>query len=170
MIHCSSSMQFKKRFLTQLVFSFLIITSVQAQVKSHTFSELEQKINSASSDSIYVINFWATWCGPCIKELPNFKDAQDSLAKSKVKFIFVSLDFPGSENRVLKVFTSKNLAGEVLMLNEPDANVWINKLAPEWQGDIPATWFVNKSNKTSDFHAGTIETTEIIQKVNNLKK
>lgn len=163
-------MQLKKRFLTLFVFLFSIMTSAQAQVKSYSFSELEQKINNSSSDSIYVVNFWATWCGPCIKELPNFKVAQDSLAQSKVKFIFVSLDFPGSESRVLKVFTSKNLAGEVVMLNEPDANVWIDKLEPEWQGQIPATWFVNKANKTSDFHAGTLETTEIIQKVNNLKK
>lgn len=159
--------------LNRILFPFVILastlTNAQSSVSSISFDALEKKIETEGNDSIHLINFWATWCAPCIKELPNFVAAQDSLKDQEVKYIFVSLDFPGSEERVSKFFTSKNLKGEVIMLNEPDANVWIDKLDPDWQGNIPATWFIGKDKKSSEFHIGTIETTEIIQKVNNLK-
>lgn len=157
-------------FLTSLLILFGLVIHAQTPVSSITFDSLQKKINVENHDSVYIVNFWATWCGPCIQELPNFVSSQDSLKDEKVKYIFVSLDFPGSESRVSKVFSAKGLNGEVILLNEPDANSWIDKIDPSWQGNIPATWFINKKEETSDFHIGTIETTEIIQKVNNLKK
>jgi thiol-disulfide isomerase/thioredoxin len=138
-----------------------------AQVKSISFSTLQQQLSKQDTNKITVVNFWATWCGPCLKEMPSFVTAQQQTNSDSVDFIFVSLDFPGSEERVEKVFRDKNLKGTLLMLNEPDANQWINILDPNWQGNIPATWFIAK--KDFAFHIGAIETAQILTQISHLK-
>src|SRR5690606_6809447 len=67
---------------------------VSKKVVSLNFEALEKKYFQKKNDSIYVINFWATWCKPCIKELPAFEKIASEYADKKVKVLLVSLDFP----------------------------------------------------------------------------
>ena len=159
------------KYLVQILFFIFFVgyNSVQAQVDAIKFEDLENRLFKQESDSIYIVNFWATWCGPCIQELPAFDKAQQTLNNPNVIFIFVSLDFPGAEERVLKMVHEKNMQGEVVMLNEPNANVWINKIDKEWQGNIPATWFVNPKSNKQKFHIGMIESEEILENIHNFK-
>lgn len=99
------------------------------------------------NDTTYVINFWSTWCAPCVKELPYFEDLTAKYANQKVKVILVSLDFPKQLETKLKPFLKENnLQSEVLVLIDPDANSWVDKVNPKWSGAIPAT-IVYKGNK-----------------------
>jgi len=109
------------------------------KLKSYTFDGLQPYLNQ-KNDTVYVINFWATWCVPCIKELPHFEKLNQKYKSGKFKMILVSLDFPKMiESRVIPFIQNKNLQAEVLVLNDPDANTWIEKVAKEWSGAIPAT-------------------------------
>lgn len=111
------------------------------------FSKFEEKLNS-NSDTVYVINFWATWCIPCRKELPEFEKVYKALSDEKVKVLLVSLDFPAQVEKSLKTFlTDHQITAPVVLLNEPDANSWIDKVHPSWSGALPATLIYKSNNR-----------------------
>jgi thiol-disulfide isomerase/thioredoxin len=93
----------------------------------------------AKSDTIYVINFWATWCGPCRRELPNMEQIHRDYSGKKVKVLLVSLDFPNQQKGLQQFLSSNHITAPVVLLNEPDANAWIDKVDPSWTGALPAT-------------------------------
>lgn len=95
---------------------------------------------SQDNDSIYVVNFWATWCAPCVRELPHFEKLGAAYKNDKVRVILVSLDFPNHlESRVIPFIERHNLQSELILLDDPDANRWIPLVSEEWTGAIPAT-------------------------------
>ncbi len=97
-------------------------------------------IFAQQNDTTYVINFWATWCAPCVKELPYFEALTEKYATQKVKVILVSLDFSKQLETKLKPFLKENkLQSKVLILIDPDANSWVDKVNPAWSGAIPTT-------------------------------
>lgn len=116
------------------------------------------------NDTTYVINFWSTWCAPCVKELPHFEALNKKYTNQKVKVILVSLDFKKQLETKLKPFLAKNdLQSEVLVLIDPDANSWVDKVNPEWSGAIPAT-YVYKKDK-ADFFEKSYETFEDLESI-----
>ena len=98
-------------------------------------------------DKTLVINFWATWCIPCVKELPYFEQTTANYNSEEVEVILVSLDFSNQIASRLIPFIEKNdLQSTVILLDDPDANSWIDKVSPEWSGAIPAT-VIKRGNK-----------------------
>jgi thiol-disulfide isomerase/thioredoxin len=102
------------------------------------FSGIEPYLK-ANSDTVYVINFWATWCGPCRRELPDLEKIHQHFAGQKVKVLLVSLDFPNQQSGLFQFLKTNHITAQVLWLNEPDANAWIDKVDPSWTGALPAT-------------------------------
>jgi len=132
-----------------LLFILVPVNLLQAQnsVPVVGFSDLEKSLNS-NSDTVYVINFWATWCAPCRKELPEFERIHKSFSHEKVKVLLVSLDFPNQAEKSLKNFLVSNaITAQVILLNEPDANSWIDKVDPSWSGALPATLIYRKNER-----------------------
>jgi thiol-disulfide isomerase/thioredoxin len=104
------------------------------------FEHLLQKNN----DTTYVINFWATWCKPCIKELPEFEEINQHFKNKKFKMILVSLDFDSQLDSKVKPFiNNQNIQSEVVLLADTKQNDWIDKVNPEWSGSIPVTVIYN---------------------------
>lgn len=100
-----------------------------------------------SNDTTYVINFWATWCKPCVEELPYFQQLHGTTAGEKVKIILVSLDFPNQiESKFIPFLEKYQLGPDIALLLDGDANSWINRVNPNWGGAIPVT-LVYKKNK-----------------------
>ena len=118
-----------------------------AKIPSLNFKELEPLLNK-KNDTTYVVNFWATWCKPCIKELPAFEKINSNYKSQKVKVLLVSLDFPDLLEKQLIPFVEKRqIKSEVILLDDPDANGWIPKISTEWSGAIPATLIYNKAER-----------------------
>ena len=110
------------------------------------FDGLYSKID-LSVDKTYVINFWATWCAPCIKELPYFEEVNKELKDKNTEVILVSLDFPSQIESKLKPYTKKNkIKSKVILLDDSKMNTWVPKVSEQWDGGIPATLIVNASN------------------------
>lgn len=108
-------------------------------------AQLEQWLN-ADTDTVYVLNFWATWCGPCVAELPDFEKLNEKYASKKVKIVLISTDFKRNvESKVKPFIKRKNLQSEVVFMDESNPNVWVNLVSPEWSGSIPATLIVSKT-------------------------
>ncbi|NJK86275.1 MAG: TlpA family protein disulfide reductase, partial [Bacteroidales bacterium] len=92
------------------------------------------------NDTTYVINFWATWCVPCRKELPDFEKLNSTYSKQAVKVLLVSLDESENMDKSLIPFIEKyQLKSKIVVLDDPNSNYWINQINPSWNGTIPAT-------------------------------
>ncbi|MDB4534764.1 TlpA family protein disulfide reductase [Vicingaceae bacterium] len=146
------------RILTLFLLLSLFATKSNAQVKVYeTFNEFEKDILLPNNnDTTYVINFWATWCVPCVKELPYFEELNTKYANQKVKICLVSLDFPDQvDSRVIPFLKKKNIKNNVVLLADSKTNVWIDKVDPSWSGSIPITLFLKGESKSfyeKDYH------------------
>lgn len=101
-----------------------------------------------TNDTIYVINFWATWCKPCVEELPFFQRLSLEMTEEKIRFIYVSLDFRKNlEKSLIPFIKSKGFPNDVIMLSDPNANSWIDQVDPTWSGAIPATLIYRNGRK-----------------------
>ncbi|MCD4735361.1 MAG: redoxin domain-containing protein [Bacteroidales bacterium] len=121
-------------------------TEIEDNIPMVSFEKLEP-IFKSKSDTVYVVNFWATWCKPCIKELPAFDELTKEYKGQKVRILLVSLDFPNKhESDLLPFIKEHKLRSEVVHLTDVDANKWIDKVSPLWSGSIPAT-IILKGNK-----------------------
>ena len=102
---------------------------------------------SQDNDTTYVINFWATWCKPCVQEMPYFEQLQREYRDQKIRIIMVSLDFSRQlESRLLPFVTDRKLELEVVALTDSNYNNWIDLVSPEWSGAIPVT-LIRKGDK-----------------------
>ena len=114
----------------------------------YNFESLEPLLYT-DSNKIHIVNFWAMWCAPCIKELPILKEFE--INNPNVEITLVSLDFPEDIETRLKPFLErKGITSKVVLLDDPDQNSWINKIDPNWSGAIPFTIIFNNENRT--FH------------------
>ena len=130
-----------------IIFIFIIFLGsfgVKAQnvpvIKYDVFEQLSKKQN----DTTYVFNFWATWCKPCVAELPGFEQLNANSKDTKVKVILISLDFKRDLDSKLKKFiTDKNIQSQVYLLDELNYNAWIDQIDASWSGSLPATQIFN---------------------------
>lgn len=112
-------------------------------------------ILSLRDDTTRVINFWATWCRPCVEELPCFFEVEKNLDREPFKFIYITLDFKRERTGAVRKFIhARNLKQTILLLDEPDYNSWIDRVDPTWQGAIPATLVSGPGGKK--FHEGEL--------------
>lgn len=129
------------------------------QVKIYdTFEDLNQGIfDQLDPDSVYVINFWATWCGPCVKELPYFEQLNAKYSNQSFKQILVSLDAPKKLDSKVIPFIKKNaIKSEVVLLADGKYNNWIDKVDPSWSGAIPITLIIKGEQRLfyeQEFHS-----------------
>lgn len=86
------------------------------------------------------------WCVPCVKELPYIE--QYANKNPAVEILLISLDFPEDIDTKLKPFLKQqNISSKVILLDDPDANTWIDKIDPNWSGAIPFTIIFNKEKR-----------------------
>jgi len=157
---------------TRLLFWFALFFPALSQAQEYEFETYEtfdgfaeKHLEDLNPDTTYVINFWATWCGPCVKELPYFEALHAMSAEptrsspiggasskaSPIKVTLVTIDLPMAyENSLLPFLERNNLHAEVVGLMDGDANAWIDRIDPRWSGAIPITLFI-KNGKTH-FH------------------
>mgnify|MGYP001187713398 FL=1 len=155
-----------------LVKSFFLVTAIccisffayaQNSVPVFDFTKYENRILH-KNDTLYIVNFWATWCKPCIEELPIFEKVAQTYTQQPVKIILVSQD---AKTRAVQVndFLQKNkYTSESFILSAGNPNVWIDKIDSNWSGTIPMTLFYKNGNKIY-FHEGDYESYDELEKI-----
>jgi len=117
--------------------------SFAQDIKVIKYPDLENMLQS-QNDTALIVNFWATWCAPCVKELPYFEKLQIRHATEKVKVILVSLDYHSVLEKKVRPFITKTgiKSANVFLLNETDPNAWMEKVDPQWSGALPFTLII----------------------------
>jgi thiol-disulfide isomerase/thioredoxin len=143
---------------TILLISLTLISFCSATAQQIPAYSAEDIIRHTSGkDTVYIINFWATWCAPCVHELPEFNKLQGYYAGKPVKILMVSLDFKEDYPNKLAGFLRRiKLEPEVVWLSESDPNTFIPKIDNSWQGSIPATLIVQPGKGFKQFLEGII--------------
>ncbi len=137
-----------------------VYDSKGVKLESYDFVSFEKFLHF-DDDYTYVVNFWATWCVPCVQELPNFEKLQAQYKDKNVKVILVSLDMKKQvESRLIPFIKKKGLKSKVVYLNDPDANAWIGRVDPKWSGAIPATVIYKKEERAFFEQSFTYEALE----------
>ena len=158
----------KKLFV--LIYTAIVTTAASAQsvltIKFDDFIAMSSKQN----DTIYVFNFWATWCKPCIEELPSFEAANATYSADKVKVILISLDFKKQLASVEKFKADKQLKSTVYLLDEVNYNSWIDRVDSTWTGAIPATVIINNRNHYRKFYEQSFNTKQLQEAIEASKK
>ena len=130
-------------------------TSIQVYSKFEDFQKAE--IKNVGKGKIKVINFWATWCVPCVKELPYFEAVNGKkILDIPVEVTLASLDFEKNlKTRVIPFIEKKELKTKIVLMTDGNANKWINKIDQNWSGAIPATYIIYKNKHyffEKDYH------------------
>ncbi len=160
-------MKFRKWTYLLVLASLWLTPKIHSQVPVISYKELAQIIEH-KTDTTYVINFWATWCKPCVVEIPVFEQFNQENLDKKVKVILVSMDFAKDLDKTLLPFITKNqIQSSVMLLNETDYDAWINKIDPSWSGALPATLIVNNKRKKRVFTENALTYKELIEKLSN---
>jgi thiol-disulfide isomerase/thioredoxin len=116
-------------------------------VKTVNYKQLKPLLEK-KNDKIYIINFWATWCAPCVKELPYFEKIASEYADKNVEVLLVSLDFPKQvSTKLIPFINNKKIKSEVVLLDDIDEDVWIKAIDKNWSGAIPATLIYHKKER-----------------------
>ncbi len=138
----------KIKILISFIFFILFIQDSYSQHYAvFNFKQLEPLLTQ-KNDTTYVINFWATWCKPCIEEMPAFNQLHTNYVKKKVRVILVSLDFGKDYQSRVKSFAERHsLKSKIVILDDPNSNAWIDKVSPDWSGALPATLIYNKNKR-----------------------
>lgn len=133
-----------KKYLLILFLFAAPFFAISQHVNLITIGQLNDRIDKGG-DTTYIINFWATWCGPCVKEIPAYEKFGQDFKTEKTKMLLISVDFKSElMTAVLPFIKKRNLQSEVLLLDEKDPQEYINRIDSSWSGAIPTTLFIKR--------------------------
>jgi thiol-disulfide isomerase/thioredoxin len=145
-----------------VIFTLLVAFKATAQKAEVVKLDQLQSLIASKTDHIKVINFWATWCAPCIKELPLFEKLGQERADVQVTLVSMDLDLDPNPEKVHKFVARKKLQSKVVILDAKDPNSYIDQIEKSWSGALPATIIINGKTGQRKFvekelHEGELE-------------
>ena len=149
-----------------LLFTLSVSVANAQQVETIKFEDLEE-LMSQRNDEYLVVNFWATWCKPCIQELPEFEKLNES---GKAKVYLVSLDFVEDLEKVQRFVEKKGLTSDILLLDDMNYDSFIPKVSEEWTGAIPATLMIDSKEMKTAFYEKQFHEGELSEVFNSFSK
>ncbi len=145
-----------KMIIAGIAFIFFSTISYAQQISQWKITDIE-KLMQTSDSHILVLNFWATFCKPCVAEIPSFIKISEKYKSEKVKLILVSLDLPSYYPKKIAAFAKEhNFDTNIGWLQETNADYFCPKIDAGWSGSIPATLILNKKTGYRFFVEGEI--------------
>ncbi|MCF2876279.1 MULTISPECIES: TlpA disulfide reductase family protein [unclassified Tenacibaculum] len=156
-------------FLLLLVFVFFSCKKTQKTAENQqekikiatlNYEQLKPLLHK-NDGKTYVVNFWATWCIPCVKELPAFEKLNQEFKDKNVEVVLVSLDFSRQlETNLIPFIKEKKLQSKIIHFEDSNEQFWIKDIAENWTGSIPATLIYNAKKRKfyeQPFHYETLK-------------
>ena len=149
------------KYIYTIIFLLLITAIGQSQeIKKWKLDDLQKAIAEAEQPTIF--NFWATFCKPCIEEIPYFQELVKKYDSAGVKLVLVSLDFKENYPKKIKDFaTKRKFTAPIVFLDESDADLFCPAVDTSWSGAIPASLFINHKTGYRKFHEDMLTKKEL---------
>lgn len=143
-------------------------TSFSQGISIVKISAIENLLTS-KSDKIQIVNFWATWCAPCVKEMSLFEKINGTDKTAKVTLVSLDLQTDDSQEKIYKFAERKKITSTIFILDEPDANSWIDKIDTRWSGALPATIVINTLTRKRKFIERELKEGELEELIKQVK-
>lgn len=151
---------FMKKVLIAVTFLTFCFTANSQQIAKWKITDVEKYMVAKNGD-VLVINFWATFCKPCVAEIPSFIKITDKYKNERVKLLLVSLDLPSYYPAKIASFAKKHqYKTNIVWLNETDADYFCPKADTSWSGSIPATLMINTKTGYRRFFEGEMSVSQ----------
>lgn len=138
----------------------------QEEVKLDVISEAGLKaLLKNDTDKVRLVNVWATWCGPCVQELPDFVDINRMYRNRDFEFITISADKPDKKDKALATLKKLEASNTNYLFNSEDKYALIEAIDPEWQGALPYTLLIEPGGKVLYRKQGAIVPAEMKRKI-----
>jgi thiol-disulfide isomerase/thioredoxin len=157
--------------LRTLAVHFLLILSFPLSAQQPRIVSLDQLQESIASKEkgLHIINFWATWCAPCVKEMPLFEKFGKGASDVQVTLVSLDLDLDPNPDKIYKFVERKKLQSQVLILQAKDPNHYIDKIDNQWSGALPATLVIDTTTGKRAFHEGELREGDLEKLVARVK-
>jgi hypothetical protein len=120
---------------------------------THTLEALSKN----GSGKVRLINFWATWCAPCVAEFDGFVTVSRMYRPRDFEFVSVALNRPDEQKRVLEFLTKQQASNRNLIFASEDRTALINSFNPAWQGEVPYTVLLSPEGKVVYSETGSVD-------------
>ncbi|MVN22905.1 TlpA disulfide reductase family protein [Mucilaginibacter arboris] len=139
-------------FLLLLMVVFVFQAKAQQKaVRLLTIDQLEKRVSH--QDTVFIVNFWATWCGPCVKELPVFDQLQKTYKNQPLKVLLISMDFKSKLNTAVVPFVQNHhFTSEVFLADKSSEQEFIDRIDKNWSGALPGTLVINTKKNLHKFY------------------
>ena len=151
-----------------LFFTVTGATISAQEIPKWKIQDLENFIKK--TDKPLIVNFWASFCKPCIEEIPYFESMVKKYQKEGVQLLLVSLDLQEDYPKINDFAARHKFTSSIVYLNETNADIFCPKIDEKWSGAIPASLFVNNKTGYRKFFDEQIPENKLEQEINALIK
>jgi thiol-disulfide isomerase/thioredoxin len=116
-----------------------------------------QSLRKNDSGKLRLVNFWATWCAPCVAEFDGFVTISRMYRQRDFEFVSVAVNRPDEEPRVLEFLKKQQASNRNLIFASDDRTSLINAFDPAWQGEVPYTVLLGPEGKVIYRESGSID-------------
>jgi thiol-disulfide isomerase/thioredoxin len=149
-----------KKILFIIAFIMPAVASFSQEIPKWKITDVEKMMRTRKGE-ILVLNFWATFCKPCVAEIPSFIKITDKYKDRNVKLVLVSLDLPSSYPAKITTFAKEhNFNADIAWLQETNADYFCPKIDTSWSGSIPATLIYDTETGYRQFFEGEIKSAD----------
>jgi thiol-disulfide isomerase/thioredoxin len=115
------------------------------------------KLRANATDKIVVVNFWATWCGPCVHEMPDLETTYRMYRQRDFDMVMVSANMPDERAGVLKMLEKQHASAPNLIFGSTDIDVMQKAFDPKWDSGVPYTVLLAPGGKVLYEEQGEVD-------------
>ncbi|HEY7117573.1 MAG TPA: redoxin domain-containing protein [Tepidisphaeraceae bacterium] len=116
---------------------------------------------NGEGNKLRLVNVWATWCGPCVIELPELVEMNRMYRHRRFEMVTISMDEPAKKDLALAKLKELKVATTNYILTAPDRDKFVETLDPKWEGPVPHTMLIAPGGKVIYQHTGEIDPLEL---------
>jgi thiol-disulfide isomerase/thioredoxin len=147
-------------------------TGAQAEPNVGTLKPADfAKFKDSAKGKVLVLNFWATWCGPCVAEFPEFVALDAKYRDKGVKFVGISADDADDvQPKVIPFIKKHQVKFDILQQNAEDSEAMLNQITKDWDGVIPVTVVYDKQGNQTYSRFGIIDRDLLVAEIEKALK